>query len=352
MRLLIVVACLVSAVCCGSFMESTADRFSKWSKFKALESCIGEEVTRNYILKLKKAHAKCQNVELAPEAQLENSQSSTKFIKALLDGSAQQEKETLAKLKDALGFHSPPAAQPYGYPYPVVLPYQQKQAESGDEMFELMKKFMLKRFLKKYAEDDDEFGKIFGKNVRTRRDDEEVADVEVPEEAAAADVAAETFDPEVRGLGERLNEKLTQEKAAFAAKLGNFSCVLQELKVVDKDFELNLDSSLEEIQNSGIKDQWFLDNLVEEKKKCYAKAQALPKEVLEGCVLSPKWVKVKEFMCCCKEAKMKTCMAYDTRKKLEANFGSVEKLKEQTGLEEKELYFLASKVLFESLDME
>ncbi len=34
-------------------------------------------------------------------------------------------------------------------------------------MFELMKKFMLKRFLKKYAEDDDEFGKIFGKNVRT-----------------------------------------------------------------------------------------------------------------------------------------------------------------------------------------
>jgi len=61
--------------------------------------------------------------------------SSTKFIKALLDGSAQQEKETLAKLKDALGFHSPPAAQPYGYPYPVVLPYQQKQAESGDEVW-------------------------------------------------------------------------------------------------------------------------------------------------------------------------------------------------------------------------
>jgi hypothetical protein len=31
-----------------------------------------------------------------------------------------------------------------------------------------------------------------------------------------------------------------------------------------------LEGSLEEIQNSGIKDQWFLDNLVEEKKKCYA----------------------------------------------------------------------------------
>jgi hypothetical protein len=33
------------------------------------------------------------------------------------------------------------------------------------------------------------------------------------------------------------------------------------------------------------------------------------------------------------------------RKKLEANFGSVEKLKEQTGLEEKELYFLVPALL-------
>jgi hypothetical protein len=64
--------------------------------------------------------------------------SSTKFIKALLDGSAQEEKETLAKLKDALGFRSPPTAQLYGYPYPVVVPYQQKQAESGDEVWILL----------------------------------------------------------------------------------------------------------------------------------------------------------------------------------------------------------------------
>ena len=40
------------------------------------------------------------------------------------------------------------------------------------------------------------------------------------------------------------------------------------------------------------------------------------------------------------------------RKKLEANFGSVEKLLEQTGLNEKELYLMAAKVLFGSLEME
>ena len=48
MKVLIIVACLVAAVVGGSFMESTQDKFSKWSKFKAMESCFGEEVT--YVL--------------------------------------------------------------------------------------------------------------------------------------------------------------------------------------------------------------------------------------------------------------------------------------------------------------
>ena len=94
--------------------------------------------------------------------------SSTKFIKALLDGSAQEEKDTLAKLRDALGFRSSPVQQ-FGIPYPVMFPYAQRQtAESGDEMFELMKKFMMKKFLKKFSEDgaaDDFFGGEKKRNV-------------------------------------------------------------------------------------------------------------------------------------------------------------------------------------------
>jgi hypothetical protein len=40
------------------------------------------------------------------------------------------------------------------------------------------------------------------------------------------------------------------------------------------------------------------------------------------------------------------------RQKLEANFGSVDKLLEQTGLSEKELYFMSAKIIFGSMDME
>ena len=34
--------------------------------------------------------------------------------------------------------------------------------------------------------------------------------------------------------------------------------------------ELNLEGSLEEIKNSGITDEWFLNAMSEQKKKCYA----------------------------------------------------------------------------------
>ena len=50
-----------------------------------------------------------------------------------------------------------------------MFPYAQRQtAESGDEMFDLMKKFMMKKFLKKFSEDgaaDDFFGGEKKRNV-------------------------------------------------------------------------------------------------------------------------------------------------------------------------------------------
>ena len=60
-----------------------------------------------------------------------------------------------------------------------------------------------------------------------RREDE--GDVE--EDAGEA---GEALSPEFKGLGDRLNAKIAQEKAEFSSKMSNFSCVLQELKVVDK----------------------------------------------------------------------------------------------------------------------
>ena len=69
-------------------------------------------------------------------------------------------------------------------------------------------------------------------------------------------------------------------------------------------------------------------------------------------MLGPKWVKIKEFMCCCKQAKMRTCMAHDTKLKLEANFGPIDKLEAQTDMKEKEILAMAAKIVFGSMDMD
>ena len=79
-------------------------------------------------------------------------------------------------------------------------------------------------------------GIAFIHNFFSQRREDEDEDEDVASDVAS-DVAgevAEGLQPEVKGLGERLNAKLTQEKAAFSAKLSNFSCVLQELNIVDK----------------------------------------------------------------------------------------------------------------------
>ena len=62
-----------------------------------------------------------------------------------------------------------------------------------------------------------------------RRDAEEEAAAVAPADAPADAPPADVF-----GLGERLNTKLAEEKIAWTAKLGNYSCILQELKIVDK----------------------------------------------------------------------------------------------------------------------
>ena len=64
--------------------------------------------------------------------------SSTKLIKALLSGSAQVEKDTIAKLKDAIGFKDTNSFQQFAIPYPVAFPvasFQQKNSDKDDDQW-------------------------------------------------------------------------------------------------------------------------------------------------------------------------------------------------------------------------
>merc|ERR1712141_695902 len=89
-------------------------------------------------------------------------------------------------------------------------------------------------------------------------------------------------------LGDRLTDKLKQETEEWQAKLGNASCVLKELDIIDQSE---------------------------------------------------------------KDTKYKTCMNHDMKLKLEKSFGSLESLEEATGLPEYQLLPMTMKLLNEQMDM-
>lgn len=71
-------------------------------------------------------------------------------------------------------------------------------------------------------------------------------------------------------LGDRLAEKLMEQKIEMQYKMGNWSCVLQELKMVDKNLELDLESMLDMIKGWNIRDDWLLKQTLDDCRTCFA----------------------------------------------------------------------------------
>ena len=53
----------------GGGMLNDMETMKKWSKYKAMEACYGEDITKTQLLKQKRAIAKCTKIEM-PELDL------------------------------------------------------------------------------------------------------------------------------------------------------------------------------------------------------------------------------------------------------------------------------------------
>ena len=84
---------------------------------------------------------------------------------------------------------------------------------------------------------------------------------------------------------------------------------------------------------------------------CFQYAQSLPQKLFDDMSMPAQMVKVKMFNKCRKMSKYQTCMDNDIKKKLEENFGPLQKLVETTGLAEKELLPMAMKLLHGDMNM-
>ena len=65
----LLVLAFVKANAAGSGMINDMEMMKKWSKYKAMEACYGEDITKTQLLKMKRAIAKCSKIDM-PELDL------------------------------------------------------------------------------------------------------------------------------------------------------------------------------------------------------------------------------------------------------------------------------------------
>merc|ERR1711928_90470 len=101
-------------------------------------------------------------------------------------------------------------------------------------------------------------------------------------------------------LGDRLVEKLAEQKHHMEAKIGNMTCVMKELNVLDASNIIDVQAMKRDIQKYTMPSEWF--------KNKY-------EHLLDTC---------------CEKAKTKLCMHQDIKKKVESNFGPMEDILQET----------------------
>ena len=152
--------------------------------------------------------------------------------------------------------------------------------------------------------------------------------------------------PESLDLGDRLADKLKEQQKKILADIGNKTCVLREMGVINEQNELDFNSQKRLIEKFQLPSKWFKDRILNEIEVCNKVAEALPVDAQEN--IYPGYInisKINAFIRCCQNSKLKTCMYQDIKKKIETNFGPLDKILEQTQLTEEQLFPLVNQLL-------
>merc|ERR1711945_16290 len=284
-----------------------------WAEHKAMESCFGENMMKTSLLKMKKAVVKCTGMDM-PELDLPMYNNPHRFVHALLEGAEDLKTMKMFKAMSVLGGQQSQHA-------PIQLVLGQQQAPQDN----MMKKMFMKMMMKKMFQDKM---KAMNRNKRATDD---------------------LFE-----LGDRLTDKLKQETEEWQAKLGNASCVLKELNIIDQNENLDISGMVQSVERGEwgeFPDQWLKEQHIKDCRTCATFADSIPKTVFEECAWGEKWGRIMMFFQCEKDTKYKTCMNHDMKLKLEKSFGSLESLEEATGLPEYQLLPMTMKLLNEQMDM-
>ena len=101
-------------------------------------------------------------------------------------------------------------------------------------------------------------------------------------------------------------------KAGMQTKVGNLTCVLTKMGLLDASANVNLKHFTEDMwtqigQNGGGKDPAFVQKMRDGFVDCYNIAQAWPQSNLDRNPLTKQWGRQMIFLKCAKKMELKTC---------------------------------------------
>merc|ERR1712222_225005 len=223
---------------------------SKWMQMKAMESCWGAENMKQYTVEMKKAIAKCSN-EDAPELSLPPYRSSYRFVNSMINNGNNM--DMLKTMMTAMSMSMNQDNSEFSY----VQPYSTNSGKS-DSFMDKMKMMVMKMKMKdmmrsNYQDDYDmaEFFKSMGSsdrmnNYRTgsyRKNDPMSQFKQMFNSYRSKRQATDSLD-----LGDRLVEKLAEQKHHMEAKIGNMTCVLRETNAIDASNNIDMQAMKRDMQ--------------------------------------------------------------------------------------------------------
>jgi len=360
---LLLAACMLGLATAGQDYQM----FMKWAKTKALESCWGEENMKLHTVNMKKAVAKCQQVD-APELNLPPFRLLNRFTNNLVGLAYKMEDQDnemqrymqyykFSKMMDSMKDHS--YDRQYENQYKDDMDMMEKM-----KMMEMMMKYMPKFqsqerqgvYQTAYKTDDDNYNMAARFRNMNNEDQERNSMSSMFKRLSQMRYKRQADDS--LALNDRLKDKLEGMMEEHVNKVSNMTCMLKELNVIDHNNNIDVTAMKEDMKQYKMPSQWFEDKYVEILDSCYEVSETLPASLQEEYAPSNyngpmrNLGKIKSFMNCCKSAKMKLCMYQDTKKKIEANFGPVDELVEgfNNQLTEEQVFWMVNQLLQGSED--
>jgi len=348
--------------------------YKHWAEMKAQESCWGEENMKQYMVNMKKAVAKCNQVD-APELSLPPFKSTYRFINTLLSNAEDMENNKIMFLFKMMsnnnnhGYHSyNNNNNKYEHIFNEMFnKHSSSSYESSNSnawMEKMMKKVMMQKMFEKNGMDmdfdsykmdkmsdfnEDDFMKSMMEYKMKQMDTpassyrERMAEL-LSRNKRQADTAVTL--PVSLDIGDRLADKVKDQQQQMQEKIGNMTCVLKECGILNDNNELDARAQ-KQYMNQFKVDKWLKERVENDIDTCVEYAQGIPSDYMESYNFPgyANVAQIKTYMRCIKYSKMRSCMYKDVKEKLEANFGPLEKILEQTNLTEDQLYPLVMNLM-------